>query len=122
MVIDPVSTREVQTALKKLKSNKTADCMDITCEHLTFGCTPVILFLTDIINYIFECKQVLSVLTVGLVTPILKKGDRSDPANYHGITVTTVLLKVIEHVLRTQRHIGCISVAFAERIHLRTSI
>ena len=55
MVIDPISTREVQTALKKLKSNKAADCMDITCEHLTFVGTPVIRFLTDMINYIFEC-------------------------------------------------------------------
>ena len=41
MVIDPVSTREVQTALKKSKSNNAADCMDITCEHLTFRGTPV---------------------------------------------------------------------------------
>ena len=61
-------------------------------------------FLTDIINYIFECKQVLSVLTEGLVTPILKKGHRSNPANYRGITVTTVLLKVIEHVLHIRHN------------------
>ena len=54
MVIDPISTREVQTALKKLKSNTAADCMDITSEHLTFIGTPVIHFLTDMINYIFE--------------------------------------------------------------------
>ena len=101
---DPVSTSEVQTALKKLKSNKAADCMDITCEHLTFGGTLVILFLTDMINYIFECKQVPSVLKEGLVTPIFKKGDRSDPANYRGITVTTVLLKVIEHVLNIRHN------------------
>ena len=54
MVIDPISTREVQTALKKLKSNTAADSMDITSEQLTFIGTPVIHFLTDMINYIFE--------------------------------------------------------------------
>ena len=43
-------------------------------------------------------------LKEGLVSPILKKGDRSDPANYHGITVTTVLLKVIEHVLNIRHN------------------
>ena len=43
-------------------------------------------------------------LKKGLVTPIFKKGDRSDPANYHGITVTTVLLKVIEHVLNIRHN------------------
>ena len=88
MVIDLISIREVQTALKKLKSNKAAGCMDITCEHLTYGGTPAIHFLTDMINYIFECKQ----------------GDRSDPANYRGITVTTVFLKVIEHVLNIRHN------------------
>ena len=45
MVIDPVSTREFQTELtNKLKSNKVGDYMDITCEHFTFGGTPVIHF------------------------------------------------------------------------------
>ena len=63
----------------------------------------MILFLTDMINYIFECKQVPSVLKKGLVTPIFKEGDRSDPANYRGITVTTVL-KVIEHVLNIRHN------------------
>ena len=45
-----------------------------------------------------------SVLKEGLVTPIFKKGDRSNPANYRGITVTTVLLKVIEHVLNIRHN------------------
>ena len=35
----------------------------------------------------------------GLVTPIFKSRDKADPANYRGITVTTVVLKVIEHIL-----------------------
>ena len=98
--------------------------MDMTCEHLTFGGTPVILFLTDMINYIFECKQVPSVLKQGLVTPIFKKGDRSNPANYRGITVTTVLLKVIEHVLNIRHNaiLDAFAVTFAERIHSRTFI
>ena len=39
----------------------------------------------------------------GAGIPNIKKGVRSDPANYREITVTTVLLKVIEHVLN-KRH------------------
>ena len=52
-------------------------------------------YLTDMINYIFKCKQIPAVLKEGIV---FKKGDATDPSNYHGITVTTVLLKVFDCV------------------------
>ena len=35
------------------------------------------------------------------VSPILKKGDRSDPANYHPIPLTCVLCKVLEHIVKS---------------------
>ena len=74
--INPASVEEVEVALKKLKANKAADCLDITCEHLhlIYGGVSVVYFLRDMINYIFECKQVPSVLKKGLVTPPFKKG------------------------------------------------
>ena len=69
--INPASVEEVEVALKKLKANKAADCLDITCEHLhiIYGGVSVVYFLRDMINYIFECKQVPSVLKKGLLTP-----------------------------------------------------
>jgi hypothetical protein len=36
------------------------------------------------------------------VTPIFKKGDRSDPANYRPISLTSVCRKVIEHIIHSQ--------------------
>ena len=54
-------------------------------------------------NYIFDTKQVPHVLKGGLVTPIYKKGEKTDPANYWGITVTSILLKVVEHIMN-KRH------------------
>ena len=82
--ITPASVEEVEVALKKLKPNKAAYCLDITCEHLIYGGVSVVYYLRDMINYIFECKQVPSVLKEGLVTPIFKKTirDNTDPANY----------------------------------------
>lgn len=38
----------------------------------------------------------------GLITPICKKGDNQNPSNYKGITVTSVLLKIIEHILNVR--------------------
>ena len=40
----------------------------------------------------------------GASYPHIQKGNSSDPANYRGITVTTVLLKVIEHVLNIRHN------------------
>ena len=37
--------------------------------------------------------------TKACVTPIFKKGDRSDLINYHPISLTCILCKVIEHIL-----------------------
>ncbi|MCG8078128.1 MAG: reverse transcriptase family protein, partial [Candidatus Thiodiazotropha taylori] len=36
------------------------------------------------------------------VTPIFKKGDHSDPANYRPISLTSVCSKLIEHILHSQ--------------------
>ena len=60
-------------------------------------------FLLNLVNYIFDSKQVSPVLKGGLVTPIYKKGEKTDPANYRGITVTSILLKVVEHIMN-KRH------------------
>ena len=42
------------------------------------------------------------VLIEELLTP--KKVDPTDPGNYRGITITTVHLKVLEHVLNSRRN------------------
>ena len=55
------------------------------------------------LNYIISSKHVSALLKEGIVTPIFKKGDDTDPGNYRGITVTPVLLKILEHIL-SKRH------------------
>ena len=52
-------------------------------------------------NFVFASKT--PVLKSGLITPIFKKGEKTNPANYRGITITSVLLKVVEHILN-RRH------------------
>ena len=50
-------------------------------------------------------RHVSPVLKEGLLTPIFKKGDKSNPSNYRGITVTPVILKILEHVLNERQNI-----------------
>ena len=61
-------------------------------------------FLTSFLNCIISTKKVSAVLKEGILTPIFKKGDTSDPGNNRGITVTPVLLKILEHILNARHN------------------
>ena len=80
------------------------DTMGLCSEHLKLGGQPVTEFVTGMLNCLIKAKAVSSVLKEGLLTPIYKKGDPADPGNYRGITVTPVLLKVLEHVINARHN------------------
>ena len=86
--MDRVSEAEVTTALKCLNNNKAVDIMGLTSEHFKLAGQEISEFLTCFLNYITESKSISVVLKEGILTPIFKKGDPSNPGNYRGITVT----------------------------------
>ena len=101
--ITPATLSEIRYAISRLKTNKTADYLDLTSDYLKYCGLCVETFLLNSVNYIFDTKQVSHVLKDGLVPPIYKKGEKTDPANYWGITVTSILQKVVEHIMN-KRH------------------
>ena len=78
--------------------------MGLTREHFKLGGCSLVDFLTVLLNYLISVKQVSAVLKQEILTPIFKKGDTNDPGNYRGITVTPVLLKILEHILNTRHN------------------
>ena len=90
--IDLVTEQDVIKALLKLKNNKAADSMGLCSEHLKLGGTPVVGFIKSSLNCLSRARTVTAVLKEGILTPIYKKGDPTNPGNYRGITVTPVLL------------------------------
>ena len=60
--------------------------------------------LLCIINNIFRQKKVPEILKECLLTPVYKKGGTTNPSNYKGISVTPILLKVLEHVLNNRHN------------------
>ena len=57
-----------------------------------------------LLNYLISSRSISVVLKEGILTPIFKKGDPSVPGNYRGVTVTPVLLKVLEHILNSRHN------------------
>ena len=102
--ISPVSQTEVTSALKKLNNNKAVDIMGLTSEHFKLAGLELTEFLTSFLNYIISNKTVSVVLKEGILSPVYKKSDPSNPGNYRGITVTQVLLKILEHILNARHH------------------
>ena len=76
--ISPATLEEVQYAIKRLKTNKAADYMDLTSEHLKYGGQYVEIYLLNLVNFIFASKKVPQVLKSGLITPIFKKGEKTN--------------------------------------------
>ncbi|MCG8110719.1 MAG: reverse transcriptase family protein, partial [Candidatus Thiodiazotropha endolucinida] len=102
--VDPVTEAEVKAALKRLNNNKAVDVMGLTSEHFKLAGHEVSEFLVPLLNYLIDSKTISVVLKEGILTPIFKKGDPSNPGNYRGITVTPVLLKILEHILNSRHN------------------
>lgn len=130
----PFTVEELEQALQKLKMRKASGPDGLFAEHLKFGRQALLTWLLKILNSIIELEAIPDILKCGSITPIYKGGgkDPLDKNNYRGITVASVLAKVLEflilerlntvllqagipHVNQTayQRHVSCTDAIFA---------
>ncbi len=92
---------EVECALKTLKLSKSGGNDSLDPEHLYFGSETPSLWLTKILNRIAALEEIPISLNEGLVIPI-HKGEGKDPflpGSYRGITLSSVLSKVLELII-----------------------
>ena len=59
----------------------------------------IALFLSVLFQKSLDSGRVPHDWTKACVTPICKKGDKSDPINYRPISLTCILCKVMEHIV-----------------------
>ena len=130
----PFTVEELGQALRKLKMRKACGLDGLFAEHLKFGGQAVFTWLLNILNCVIELEAIPDILKGGSITPVYKGGgkDPLDKNNYRGITVASVLAKVLEslilerlntvlleagvpHVNQTayRRHVGCTDAIFA---------
>jgi hypothetical protein len=99
--VEPFNEREVAVAVRKLKSNKSADIMGITAEHLKNAGFAIIPILTVLFNAIVSSSAIPCAFKQGLILPLFKKLKKSlkMPTNYRGITILSIIGKVLEFVM-----------------------
>ncbi|MES9882130.1 MAG: reverse transcriptase family protein [Sedimenticola sp.] len=97
---DPISVSEVENAIGKLNTGKSADEYNLTAEHLKHSKTVIVPYIVKTFNSILSERQVPDLFKTGILTPVLKKSkDATKMDNYRGITVTAVLGKLFEYVI-----------------------
>ena len=94
---EDITSSEVRSTIKSLKSGKASATDMISNEILKCFDLSHIEFLTSLFNLCFN-KSIYP-WNESIITPLLKKGDVSNPDNYRAIAVSSVLGKVFSTIL-----------------------
>ena len=97
-----VSLPQVVDALLGMKSGKSADEDNISAEHLQHAPLNFLVRLTSLFNMMLRHAFVPKQFRFGFMVPIVKdqQGNHADVANYRGITISPLISKIFEHLLK----------------------
>ena len=107
MVIKTFSTNEIISIIKSLKPKNSFGYDEISPKILKISAN----YISSPLTYIYDKAISKGVfpdrLKYSIVTPIFKKGNNSDPANYRPISLLTSFAKVLERAMyvRLTEHI-----------------
>ena len=96
-----VDLEEIEGAVRALKLGKSGGSDSLDPEHMYYGGDTLKLWLKKVFNRILTLEQIPAPLNEGLIIPIQKgKGkDPFKPGNYRGITLSSVISKLLEIIL-----------------------
>ena len=93
---------QIVNAINKIDTSKPCGPSNIPIWAIKDGIDELKVHLTYIMNLIILNSSFPDSLKLANVTPVYKKGDKSDPTNYRPISVTPVLSKIFEKILVNQ--------------------
>lgn len=96
----PVDEDEVCRAMQSLRSTSSRDCYDISARILRRLSGHLTSPLTVLFNRCLVEGSFPTCFKMSRVTPIFKKGNRSEVANYRPISITPILGKVFEILIK----------------------
>ena len=91
--------QEIDSAIKNLKSGKATGSDDIRNEYISYENKQLRPALKLLFNEIYDTGIYPAQWCSGIIVPIYKKGNREDPSNYRGITLTSAMSKLFTHML-----------------------
>ena len=97
------SLEDIAATVKRLKKRKSPGACDIPAEDLlAFDDNSMLLLHHTIRLLIWRTRTVLSDMRKATIVPIFKKGNRSDCANYRGISLLFIAGKVLTSLIRVR--------------------
>ena len=95
----PIGEREVYEAVHKLKNGKASGIDEISAEMLKLSGNQSVKFMTTLFNSLFEKGQYPEEWTKAIIVPIFKKGNKTSPDNYRGISLSSLMSKCYTTIL-----------------------
>ena len=97
-----ITVVDVIDALLCMKGGKSADADSISVEHLHNAPLNLLCRLATLFNLMLIHSFVPRQFREGFMIPLVKdqQGNRSDTGNYRGITISPIISKVLEHILK----------------------
>ena len=102
IVDDPIELKELEGAIKTLKTDKSAGEDLILNEFILNAPRNVKLAILMLFNNILLLEYFPSCWAVGNIVPIFKSGDKNDTNNYRGITILSCMGKLFTKILNNR--------------------
>ena len=96
-----VTTPGVEKLLQNLKVNKASGPDNIPARVLKECSSTVAPILQKVFQKSLDCGVLPKDWRQANVSPIFKKGDRSNPANYRPVSLTCISCKLLEHIIHS---------------------
>ena len=93
------STDGILKLIKSLNINKASGPDNISARVLTICAEEIAPILTILFTQSFNSGELPNDWLTVNITPVFKKGDKSNPSNYRPISLTSLCCKLMEHIL-----------------------
>ncbi len=93
------SVHEIDAAIKHLKNGKASGDDNIRSEFLSCAKDKIKVVIANLFNKLYGSAYFPEQWSTGVIVPIHKKGNKSDPGNYRGITLTSSMSKLLTYAL-----------------------
>ena len=98
----PVNNEQVSHMLKSVDKTKATGLDNIPARFVSDAAEYIAPSITHIINMSLLTAQVPSSMKMAKVTPLHKKGSKTDAGNYRPISVLSIISKILERVVYNQ--------------------